>query len=225
MSAEHALEGLLIAAAFSIGCQAEPPPRDPSQTLLDYAGALQAKRVEDAYALLSDEAKKSLPFEAFRRMVEENPEEVNEIAAALSRQSGPPVVTATVTAPNGDSLLLVYENGEWRVDGSAIDLYSQATPKRAVESFVRAYENARFDVLMRFVPDQKRQGLDKDKLEKAFGGEQKEQMERLTQALKAALPTARVELLGDRATMAYGAGGTIELLRERGTWKVENILE
>ena len=83
-------------------------------------------------------------------------------------------MTATVTAPNGQSVLLVYEAGAWRVDGSAIDLYSQATPASAVLAFVRAFENRRYDVLLRFVPDSERSGLDAEQLRKAWEeGEQR----------------------------------------------------
>jgi hypothetical protein len=156
-------------------------------------------------------------------MVKENPEEVQAIATALTRPSGPPRVTAVVTSPEGETLLLVYESGQWKIDGSAIDLYNQDTPKAALTAFVRAFENKRYDVLMRFVPDGKKEGLDAAKLKKEFEGEQREEVERLTQALRAALPTADVELIGDRATMSYGAGGTIELVRERGAWKVEEF--
>jgi hypothetical protein len=28
---------------------------------------------------------------------------------------------------------------------------------------------------------------------------------------------------GDRATMAFGSAGTVELVRERGVWKVEDL--
>lgn len=205
------------------GCSATPPPQGPRETLGEYAQALNEGRVQDAYALLSDEARKSIPFEAFQRMVKENPEEVRDIARALTRPSGPPLVTATVAAPSGESLLLVYEDGQWKVDASAIDLYSQASPEAAVRAFLRAFDNKRFDVLMRFVPDIKKEGLDAAKLKKAWEGEQKEEMERLTQALEAALPTARFERIGDRATMAYGAGGTVELVREHGAWKIEEF--
>ena len=143
--------------------------------------------------------------------------------ASLTPRKPPPLVTATVTAPNGETLLLVYEDGHWRVDGSAIDLYSQSTPESSVRAFVRAFNNKRFDVLMRFVPDSKTEGLDAAKLKKAWDGEQRQEMEQLTQALEAALPTANFELIGDRATMAYGAGGTVELVRERGLLDDEQI--
>jgi hypothetical protein len=214
---------LLVELAVSGCAGSTPAPHDPGETLEAYAQALEAGRASEAYALLSDEAKKSMPYEAFQRMVKENYEEVKDIAAALTRPSAPPRVTASVSTPDGKMLLLVLEEGKWRVDGSAVDLYSQETPESAVVAFIRAYDNRRYDVLLRFVPDNKSKGLDAQKLKQAFEGEQREDIERLTQALKAALPTARVELLGERATFAYGAGGTLELVREHGRWKIEEF--
>ncbi|MEZ4226296.1 MAG: hypothetical protein R3B13_35450 [Polyangiaceae bacterium] len=214
----------LLALSMSLSaCSGAEPARGPKETLDAYAQAIAEGRIDEAYGMLSDEAKKSIPREAFGRMIRENPDEVRDIAKALLRPAGPPLVTATVTAPSGETLLMVYENGLWRVDGSAIDLYGQASPEVALRSFIRAYENRRYDVLMRFVPDAKREGLDDKKLKLAWEGEQKTEMDRLTQALAAALPTARFERTGDRATMAYGAGGTVELVRENGQWKVEDL--
>jgi hypothetical protein len=212
----------VLAASF-VACG---PPRDasnPRDVLAAYARALDEGRAKDAYALLSDDAKKSMPFEAFSRTVKENPEETRAIASALVRPSGQPTVTATVEGPDGQVLLLRYEGGRWRVDRSAIDLYAQDTPEGALLAFVRAFENKRYDVLLRFVPDSKREGLTAEKLKTAFEGEQRQEVERLTQAIRAALPTANVEHLGDRATMSYGAGGTVELVREHGVWKIEEF--
>lgn len=214
---------MALTLALVAGCATQKPVRGPKETLDTYAQALKEGRVRDAYALLSDEAQKNIPFEAFERMVKENPEEVRDIATALGRPAGPPLVTATVTAPNGDSLLLIYEGDHWRVDGSAIDLYSQATPEAAIRAFIRAYQNKRYDVLLRFVPDSKKEGMDAPKLKKAWEGEQKDEMDRLSQALAAALPTARFERIGERSTMSYGAGGTVELVREHGLWKIEEF--
>lgn len=164
-----------------------------------------------------------MPFETFERMVKENPEDVKAVTTALLRPSGQAQVTATVTAPDGQTLLMRLEGGRWRVDRTAIDLYAQDTPEAALSTFVRAFENKRYDVLLRFVPDAKREGLDRDKLRVAFEGEQRDEVQRITQAIKAALPTASIERLDDRATMSYGAGGTVELLREHGVWKIEEF--
>jgi hypothetical protein len=216
----HLLLPLFWALSACAGASASA---DPDRTLRAYAKALEAGRPADAYSLLSSDAKKTISFESFQRIVKENPQEIRELSRALLRPRQAPRVTATVTPPGGPPLLLVYEDGRWRVDASSIDLYSQATPERAVAAFIRAYEARRFDVLLRFVPDAQKQDLTPQSLEKAWTTDQKEDVERMVQALKAALPTGRFELLGERATLAFGAGGTLELVREHGNWKVEDL--
>ena len=214
----------LAALPTLVGCAASTHAGSPETTLAAYSHAIQGGRLADAYALLSEDAKKTIPFEQFKRMIQENPEQAQELIRALDRpQSGPPRVTAKVTGSDGEPLLLVLENGAWRVDGSAIDLYSQATPESAAIAFVRGVENKRYDVLLRFVPDSQREGLTEATLRTAWEGEQKQDMARSIDALKAALPGARFEVVGERATLAYGAGGTIELVREHGAWKVEEL--
>jgi len=211
-------------APVLVGCASGSNTGNPESVLAAYARAVQRGQLAEAYALLSDDAKKTIPFDQFKRMIQENPEQAQELIRALDRpSSGPARITARVTGADGEPLLLVYENGAWRVDGSAIDLYSQAAPESAALSFVRAVENKRYDLLLNFVPDSQREGLTEATLRAAWEGEQKQDMARLIEALKAALPSARFEIVGERATLAYGAGGTIELVREHAAWKVEEL--
>ena len=209
------------AALFSTGCT---PGRaeDPQSILRAYSHALEEGRAEDAYRMLSEEARRGISLEAFRRMVKDNPEEVREIAKALARPTATPVVTATVTSSNGQELQLVLEGGKWRVEATAIDLYAQDTPRHAIQGFVRAVERKRYDVVLKFVPDSHKEGLDPSKLKTAWEGHDKEEIEQVVSSLKQALPTASIEETGDRATMAYGAG-TMQLVRERGLWKIEDF--
>jgi hypothetical protein len=215
---------LLLLASATVACGGSAGA-DPDRVLNQYSVALEAGKAHEAYDLLSTESKKSISFEQFQRILKENPDEARELAQSLRRpQNGPPRVTATVTGPDGESsILLVYEGGQWRVDASAIDLYSQRTPEAAVRAFLRAYENKRFDVLLKFVPDDQTEGLTPAELKKSWEGEERADMDRLTGALKASLPTAKVELFGDRATLGFGAGGSVELVRERGLWKIEDL--
>jgi hypothetical protein len=207
-----------------VACATGSNAGSPEATLAAYSHAVQRGELGEAYDLLSEDAKKTIPFVQFKRIIQENPEQAQELIRALDRpQSGPARVTAKVTGADGEPLLLVFENGAWRVDGSAIDLYSQATPESAALAFVRGVENKRYDLLLRFVPDGQREGLNEGTLRAAWDGEQKQDMARLIEALKAALPGARFEIVGERATLAYGAGGTIELVREHGVWKVEEL--
>src|SRR5579884_3298586 len=106
---------------------------DPGSVLHEYARALEDGRADDAYRLLSDEARRGISLEAFRRMVKDDPDGVREIGRALERPTAPPVVSATVTSPSGQELHLVLEGGGWRVDASSIDLYAQDTPRHAIQ--------------------------------------------------------------------------------------------
>ena len=215
---------VVIASSISsatTGCGA-PKAEDPQSILRSYSHALEEGRAEDAYRMLSEEARRGISLEAFRRMVKDNPEEVREIARSLSRPTATPVVTATVTSGNGQELQLVLENGRWKVEGTAIDLYAQDTPRHAIQGFVRAVERKRYDVVLKYVPDAHKEGLDPSKLKTAWEGHDKEEIEQVVANLKQALPAATIEETGDRATMSYGPG-TMHLVRERGLWKIEDF--
>lgn len=144
---------------LAAACSGAPVQQGPSDTLRAYALALEQGRVDAAYRMLSDEAKRTMSLEAFRRAVKESPDDVLEIARALARPTSDPVVTATATVPNGDELTLTFEGGKWRIDAAAIDLYGQSTPRQALLSFLRAYDRKRYDVVLRYVPDAEVEGV------------------------------------------------------------------
>jgi hypothetical protein len=215
----------LVAAAASIAlpaCGPAQPAGDPGSVLKDYGHALEQGHADEAYSLLSDDAKRSVSVESFRRMVKDDPDEVRELGRALQRSSAPAVVTATVTAANGQELDLVLEDGRWRVEAGAVDLYAQDTPRHAVQGFVRALERKRYDVILRFVPDAHKEGLNAAKLKDAWEGRDKEEMAQVLSALKQVLPSASVEETGDHAALTYGAG-TMQLVKEHGLWKIEDF--
>ncbi len=211
-------------ALVAVGC-ASTSASNPDAVLREYSLAVEHGRAKQAYALLSGESKKTISFEHFQRALKENPEEMQELARSLRRpQIAPPRVTATVTGPEGEqAIVLIYEQGGWRVDASAIDLYSQRTPEAALSAFLRAYANRRFDVLLRFIPEDQLEGLTAPELKKAWEGEERADMDRLTSSLRESLPGAKLELFGDRASLTFGAGGSVELVRELGVWKIEDL--
>jgi hypothetical protein len=182
--------------ALALACPACASTRaaaDPQYVLTAYAHALEDGKADEAYRYLSDEARRGMSLEAFRRMVKEDPDGVREIARSLERPSAPALVTATLTAPNGEDLHLVLEDGKWRVDGSTLDLYAQDTPRHAIMGFVRALERKRYDVVLRYVPEAHKEGLDATKLQASWEGPQKDDMQQVIAALKQALPTATIE--------------------------------
>lgn len=220
-----------VAGVSSVACVGSAGPKDPDDAIAAYARALGDRDATRAYALLSIEAQKRVPFERFKAMMQENPEQVAVLAKALAAGPTRMVVTATFASPDEETIELTLEDGQWKANLSALDLYSQSEPLATVRSFVRAFEAARYDVLLRFVPEAEREGLTQEKLKRAWEGPQREDLVVVIDGLKASLPTAKVEQYGNRATIAYGSaiagaygsGGTVELLEENGLWKIVNF--
>jgi len=214
--------GFALGLAALVAACAGGASLDPESTLHAYARALEDGRAADAYRLLGDEARRGMSFETFKKTLESSPEDAKEIGRSLARPTTPAVITATVTTPSGDALELVWNGGRWKIEASAIDLYRDDTPRHAIEGYVRALERKRYDVILRYVPDAHREGLDAAKLKAAWEGPDKDEIEQVQAGLKQALPNGSIEVTGDRAQMAYGAG-VIKLVKEHGRWKVEDF--
>ena len=213
-----------IACAIALGCGATNTT-NPRSVLDAYAAALQAGRADDAYRMLSEDARRAITLEAFRTLVKQNKAEAFELGKSLARPTDDPYVTATVPLSSGDTITLVLEDGRWRIDASALDFYSQATPRQAIVGFIRAFSRKRWDVLLKYVPDAHKEGLTEDRLKAAWGEGKPEgkRVEEVVEAVRQSLPTATIEETGDRATMAYGSAGTVLFVRERGAWKIEDL--
>src|SRR6266511_3733556 len=73
-----AVASLLMAGT---GCAAGGASQGPREALREYAMALHERRLADAYALLSREARARVSFADFSRMVTENAREIEDISA------------------------------------------------------------------------------------------------------------------------------------------------
>lgn len=210
-----------LLGALAVGCGGASAD-DPRGVLHRYAKALEEGRADDAYRLLSDEAKRAMAIEQFRKLLKENPEEAKELGRILSRPASAPYVTAKVSGGGGQEFELVLEDGKWRLDLNAVDLYAQDTPRHAIVGFLRAVEQKRYDMAMRYVPDSHRAGLDPAKLKAAWEGPEREAIEAMRVGVKRALTSSQIEETGDRAALPYN-NGTMQLVKERGVWKIEDF--
>ncbi len=214
----------LVTLVMAPGCSGTSgAPRAPQDALREYAQALEAGKTRQAYDLLSSEARATLSYERFDELAKSSPDQAKKLSAAVDAGPADTRITALVTAPDGESLLLVLEDGQWRLDESAVDPYSQTSPRAALYSFVRAFKQNRYDVLLRLAPGEDRGALSPDALREAWQGERKTELQRLIAALEAALPSTPIEVEGDRARMSYGTAGEAVLIREGGLWKIEEL--
>lgn len=230
------LAAIAAVSALSVTACGSTNVQSPNAVMRAYAAAVVDGRADAAYALLSDDAKRSMSLEAFRQILQTNREEAIEIGKSLARPTSDPYVTATVTLPSHETVTLVLEEGVWRVDGSAIDFYSQATPRLAMIAFIRAFERDRFDVLMKLSPAAHRDGLTQERLRDAWGrvpvdGKIDDKSPRRPEGMKIAekldvisskLPTATIEETGAAATLSYDSG-VVRFVRENGVWLVEDL--
>jgi len=206
-----------------LACHGQPATVTPQHAVDAYADAVREKRYDDAYALLSRDARREISRAEFQRRIEQDPEETAVLLGGLGASAEEATVRAVITGKNGETLELVYEGDAWRIEERAIDLYGQRTPRDALSSFVRAYDAERWDVLLRFVPDSEREGMDEKVLRDAWRGEQKAEIAAIVEGLRASLVAAPIEELGGRASMTYAGGGTVELVLERGLWKIQDF--
>ncbi|MBO6939692.1 MAG: hypothetical protein JJ863_32275 [Deltaproteobacteria bacterium] len=213
------LPAAILALVALAGCPARSAR--PASVVEAFGDALDDARYEDAYALLSAQYRRRVPFSEFRESLARNPSEVRELVGLLRHVDEADEVEAAVPLPDGDELTLVLVDGKWRIRGNVVDFYDQSSPRAALRSFVRAMERRRYDVVMRFVPEADREGMSPEQMQQAWEGENREEIERLIADLRSSLDEP-IEIVGDRATMSYGDGAAVQFVREDGLWRIED---
>jgi hypothetical protein len=204
---------MLAIAALGPGC---PPPTapGPERTLLDYRAAVAQRRYDRAYALLSDEYRAHHDRASFERALAEAPARAVEARRIDLR--------AEAILPDGERLPLVLEHGEWRIDRDPLDLYPQATPDAALRSFLRAVEQKRYDVLLRFVPARYRSAFTVEALRLRWEGDGAAPLRQELALVRAHL-SEPLEISGNQARLTVGEHKQARLTREDGLWRVEAL--
>src|SRR5690606_9771044 len=122
----------------------------------------------------------------------------------------------------GDRMSLVREGGTWLITGNPVEFYSQATPREALRSFVRAYRLKGWDMMLRVVPAVSRERMDVDKLRRQFEGASREDIDVMMKMLEANIDEPITDK-GDEARMPYGDRYEVKFVREGGLWKIRDI--
>lgn len=188
--------------------------------LEEYSEALEQGDYDDAYGMMSEEFRQAHSKDEFVRLMKENKPEVRETAARLRSEHQKVEVTARFRYGIGDSLELVLEAGEWRIASNPIAFYSQATPRDALRSFVRAYRLKRWDVMLALIPDQYAEKMSVDKVRYQFEGPRAEDVELMMQRLEENID-APIKEKGGEARMSYH-DAEVKFVREEGAWKIQD---
>lgn len=208
-----------ILAALLVACG---PTTGPTSTLDKYGSALKSHDFSAAYDLMSSSFRGKVSRDDYVRMMRDNPREVDETADRLRGKHGSLEVSAEFEYGLGDQMRLVQEDGAWRIATNPMAFYDQSTPKAALRSFIRAYRLERWDIMLRFVPNQYREKMDAAKVKAQFTGTSKEQMDQLMNTLEANVDEPIVER-GNDARMSYGDRFEVKFVKEDGVWKLKDL--
>jgi len=192
----------------------------PSATLATFGAALERGDYRAAYALTSIGYRSRTTYDAFAAALTADAAGTKAFGrrAAAAAPHVPPRVEIPLEL--GDTVPLVLEQGQWRVDGPAFEPWGQGTPRAALRTFVRALEAKRYDILLRLAPRRYRGELTADRLRRYWEEERREDGPPLLGRLRAGL-TAPIAEMGDEAHLPLGADREARLVREDGLWRVE----
>jgi hypothetical protein len=213
---------LYLALFFVAGCGGDAARRTTppaSQGVVAYVEVLRAGDAAQAYALLSDEVKAQLGFDDFALQWNESAGEREQQARALEeglKGSADLGERAKVVYPDGRTVFLVREAGEWRLESAVISRVHAGQPHDAVSIFADALDRRDYQAVLRILTERRRDGI----------GEQVDSfVNSLLERLKSDDNT--IETIGkDRAEMRWDDGQRrykIILRKEGGEWRVDDI--
>jgi hypothetical protein len=210
-----------LVAALALGLGAcTHRPAGPDLVLRQYLAALAGGRVDEAYSLLGADYRRTHDRAAFERSLASV--EGRNAASRLRRAPTSVELRAELALPDGDRLPLELEHGQWRLARDPLEFYPQNTPVEALRSFLRAVDNHRYEVVLRFVPTRYRATITVDKLRERWEGERRGELLAQLTAVRAHLGDP-LDLAGDEARLAVGERKQVKLVREDGLWKVESL--
>ena len=212
----------LAGACLALVLGACRPGGGPATTLDAYGHALKDHDYRQSYDLMSSAFRGKVSREDYVRMMRDNPREVDETADRLRGRHGSIEVSAEFEYGLGDQMRLVQEDGRWRIATNPMAFYDQSTPKASLRSFIRAYRLARWDIMLRFVPNQYREKMDVAKMKAQFLGASKESMDTLMNTLEANVDETITER-GNDARMQYGDKFEVKFVSEDGLWKLKDL--
>lgn len=215
-------KNIILAVFFLCSCAANKELAHPEKTLKRFARYIKTKEYKRAYVLMSKEYRARYSQKDFIDAIKNNRERTKDYVEQLERKTKSEVV-ATYDFEDRRRIVLALESNDWKIKSDPIDFYVQDTPLNALQSFIRAIENKRVDMVIRFVPKRWVKNMTPDKIKLLWDGARAKDTERMINELKLVVKKNRhIKVREDRAELSYGDGKTIKFIREDHLWKIED---
>jgi hypothetical protein len=194
----------------TLGCggalaSVEPPDR----AVGSYVQAIRSGAVADAYALLDADTRAEVSMEEFAALVQRNQAELQEQTGELERvvsAGGGVEARARLPLHNGETVVLILEDGRWRVDGGVLGAPTLRTPRDAVVALRTALARRSLRGITRVLAREPR-------------AEVEAEIEQLLEDTADELDF-EIEIRGNSARVSTSSGREILLIREAGEWRI-----
>jgi hypothetical protein len=199
-----------------------PQPTTPEGVTREFAIALSQTDYQHAYELMDASYRARIDFMEFQERLSDDAEETFALANALSHATPSTETEGVLTYEEDRTLRLKPSGRTWRIATDVTLFYDQSTPRATLDSFLRAMEKRRYNVVMRFIPIADKKGVTPDLLSEYWSKEGRQPLERLISSLRDNRQ-APIEEVGDLAVMPYGGRCSLQFRRENGLWKIESL--
>lgn len=179
---------------------------DPKVTVRAYASAAERGDADAIYELLTSEGRRNLGQNGTRQLVTESRGELARTARAIGAQGARVEASAEARFADGESAILVLENGRFLVDAASLLLARPRTPSQALAGLRRALARRSYPALMAVMTSESRGALETDLGSLVSSLEHPE--------------TLDIQVNGDSAEVLLPSGHRVMLKRETGVWRV-----
>lgn len=199
------LVSLVLPAFLGCGCAGARLP-DPKVTARAYAAAAERGDADAIYALLTPEGQRALGRSGTRQLVSESKTELSRTAQGIKSEAARVDAAAEARFSDGESAVLVLEDGRFLVDAASLLPARPRTPSQALSGLRRALARRSYPALMALMTGDSQSALESDLGSLVSGLEHPE--------------TLDIQQSGDSAEVRLPTGHRILLKREAGIWRV-----
>jgi hypothetical protein len=194
-----------VALPFLVACAGQRVP-DPKVTVRAYASAAERGDADAIYALLTPEGQRGLGRSGTRQLVSESRDELSRTARAIGGKGARVEASAEARFTDGESAILVLEDGRFLIDAATLLPARPRTPSQALAGLRRALARRSYPALMALMASDSRGALESDLGSLVNGLEHPE--------------TLDIQINGDSAEVQLPSGHRVLLKREAGIWRV-----
>jgi len=213
---------LLCLGAAGCPCPAPAAAPGPEAVLRQYASAVGRKDTAEVRRWMSSRSRERMGEDALARfLVRRGPAVAERLLGQDRPRQTELVLVSDPTQDQPLTLRLIWEDGAWRIDAGSGAPWSGGTPRDALEEFLAAIESGDCAALVACAPPSALQRHTQQTLSegclrrmaglRSMAGELRQAMEHL------------VQTSDDSATISYGSGGTVRLVRIGGRWFIDDL--